>query len=232
MSRVALALLLLIIEAPAPTAPLEYRFDEVKSKVVVTHQKVETRAAKGATALAGDGVRTGMFAKATLSVPVRASRFEIASSTRVTLAGPEPGVLIVLETGRLLAIFDALTGDTQRLVATPGALLAVRGTRYGVEVDADGAASLAVFEGVVEVLPIAGERPPVRVSAGEMCDFGPKAAPQPRPMPKDLTERGWASHGAPRDEPGREPPGGMRGPDGASSPHRQAPPGGPGNPKH
>jgi hypothetical protein len=231
MNRLALALLLLVTETPVAPAPLEYRFDEVTSKVVVTHGNVETRAAAGATAIAGDSVRTGLFGKATLSVPARAARFEIFSSTRALLAGPEPGVLIVLERGRLMAIFDALTGDTQRLVATPGALLAVRGTRYGVEVDSRGAASLAVFEGTVEVLPMTGAGAPVRVGAGELCLYGPKAAPRSMPMPKDMTERGWQSHGAMRGDAGSGQ-GGMHGAEGPSAPRRQAPPSGTGGMKH
>lgn len=231
MNPLVLALLLLMTEPAAAPAPLEYRFEAVRSKVVVTHDQVETRAAAGTTALAGDAVRTGLFGKTTLAVPSRSSRFEIFSSTRVMLAGPDPGVLIVLEKGRLKAIFDKLTGDVQRLVATPGALLAVRGTRYGIEVAADGSASLAVFEGVVEVLPRAGGMVPVRVGAGELCLFGPRMAPHPMPMPRGMTEHGWTSHGAMMGGP-EAGFGGMHGPGGSPMPRPQTPPAGMGGMRH
>jgi hypothetical protein len=196
MNPLVIAVLPLIMNAAAVPAPLEYRFDAVRSKVVVTHDGIDARAAAASFALAGDAVRTSVFGRATLAVPARASRFEIHPSTRVRLAGPEPGVLVVIEKGRLQAIFDVLAGDEQRVVSTPGALLAVRGTRYGVEVDADGTASLAVFDGVVEVIPRTGTAAPVAVNAGELCLFGPRGAPQRMPMPHGMDERSWAAHGA------------------------------------
>jgi hypothetical protein len=172
-------------------APLSYRFLEVKSKVVVGHEGVERRAVVGDSGVAGDEVRTGWWGHAVVEVTERASRFEILPSTRVVLGGPEPGILVVVERGRLKAVFDALTGNQERLVATPGALLAVRGTRYGVEVAADGSATLAVFEGTVEVLPTAAGFSPTAVHAGEACRFGPQAPPQRGPLPKGVDEQGW-----------------------------------------
>lgn len=205
--------------------PLTYRFDEVKSKVLrapAADQKNEVRVEKGETAVGGDFVRTGFWASAVISVPERNARFEISSSTRARLQGDEPGVLLVLEKGKLKAIFDALTGGpaVERRVSAPGAMLAVRGTRYGVEVGDDGQTLLAVFEGTVEVIPSAPGLAPARIKADEFCFFGPRLAPRPRPMMgSGMTEKAWG-----RREAG-PPPGG---PDGR--PGGQGQQGGPGQP--
>jgi hypothetical protein len=147
---------LVLAQEPAKR-PLEYRFDEVKSKVLRSAGGDESRAARvaaGDLAEAGDSVRTGLFGRTLLSVPERAVRFEVFSSTRVRLAGPEPGVLLVLESGRLKAAFDAFTGASEeRRVAAPGALLAVRGTRYGLEASPDGRVDSRRFRGNGRGLP-------------------------------------------------------------------------------
>ncbi|MBK6406482.1 MAG: hypothetical protein IPF66_16415 [Holophagales bacterium] len=131
-----------LAEAPSGER-LAYRFDEVKSKVVRVPGGDEERGVRvsaGDPAESGDVVKTGLFGRTVLAVPDRAARFEVFSSTRVRLAGGEPGVLLVLEKGRLKAAFDAFTGASEaRRVAAPGALLAVRGTRYGLEVAGSGA---------------------------------------------------------------------------------------------
>jgi ferric-dicitrate binding protein FerR (iron transport regulator) len=78
-------------------------------------------------------------------------------------------VLLEIERGSVRGIFGALVGgdDRERLVTTPSAVLAVRGTDYGVEVEKDGDTSVAVFEGIVEVRDTAGVGEAVRVSAGQ-----------------------------------------------------------------
>jgi ferric-dicitrate binding protein FerR (iron transport regulator) len=194
----ALAVAALAVAALAVAeAPFRYRFDEVKSKVMRApggDAKLENRVQAGETAEAGDVVWTGWLGRAVVVVPERASRFEIEASTRVRLASGEPGVLLVLEKGRLRAFFDALAGggDVERRIATPGALLAVRGTRYGVEVRGDGEALLAVFEGTVEVIPTAGDFPKVRVGPGQACLFGPRRAPRSAPMREmGMDEHSW-----------------------------------------
>ncbi len=168
--------------AQAPSGErLAYRFEEVKSKVLRSpggDESRDVRVAAGDPAEAGDVVKTGFFGRTVLAVPDRAARFEVFSSTRVRLAGGEPGVLLVLEKGRLKAAFDAFTGASEaRRVAAPGALLAVRGTRYGLETGPGGDSVLAVFEGTVEVFP-AGGAPSLRVERDEYCAFGPKTPPR------------------------------------------------------
>ena len=183
-------------------APLEYRFAEVKSAVHLRHLEAERHVKAGETGVAGDEVRTGWRGRAVVEVASHAARFEILSSTRARLGGPQPGVLLVLERGGLKAVFDAITGSDDRLVATPGALLAVRGTRYGVEVAGDGRAVVAVFAGTVEVRPTTPGFPVTAVAAGETCRFGPRTPPHRALLPQGASEDNWRGLGAPAGSPG------------------------------
>lgn len=207
----ALAATGLVLGAEPSSGRLAYRFEEVKSKVLrapAGDGEREARVVAGDAAEEGDGVRTGFFGRALLSVPSRAARFELSSSTRVRLAGPEPGVLLVLESGRLKAVFDAFTGSSEeRRVAAPGALLAVRGTRYGLEVLGRDETALAVFEGTVEVFPEGG-KPSFRVDRDEYCVFGRTAAPRKGRMSEaGMSEKSWGSRGAGMSAAGGGSPG-------------------------
>ena len=184
------------VSGAAPSPVQEYRFEAVTSKVMVVHQGTKRRAEAGDSAWAGDEVTTSWRGRATVGVPESAARFEVAPGSTVRLAGPEPGILVVLERGSLKAVFDALAGRRERLVATPGALLAVRGTRYAVRVDHDGNATLAVFSGRVDVMPRDPGLAPVSVTGGELCWFGPRRAPRRGPLPPTLDEGSWDRHGA------------------------------------
>ncbi len=188
-----------LAEQPAGL-PVVYRFDEVKSKMMrlpgADPKSEEVKAKAGDAAAAGDTVRTGFWGRAILSVPDRACRFEVFSSTRVRLAGGEPGVILFLESGRLEAFFDKFTGAAEeRRVAAPGALLVVRGTRYGVETGAGEQSTLAVFEGTVEVLPKAPGARRLLVGPGEYGVFGPKISPRKGAIAPGADERSWRSRG-------------------------------------
>ena len=191
-----LAFVLLQAMGPGPGA-LSYRFDEVKRSVYRSPEgdkSRELRVAKGEAAASGDLVRTGWLSQTVISVPERKARFEVFSNTQVRLAGSEPGVLVILDKGRIKAFFQALVEGSreERRVAVPGALLAVRGTRYGVEVDKDGRSTLVVFEGVVEVLRSAPNSEPIRVKAGEWSTFGPNASPKIELMrTRGFEEKTW-----------------------------------------
>ncbi|KDA54559.1 hypothetical protein EG19_10355 [Thermoanaerobaculum aquaticum] len=187
--------LCLLLLAEPSAGPLEYRFAEVKSKVIITHGQTERRAQVGTVALAGDRVRTGWFGRAVIEVPTRGSRFELFPLTQAVLAGEQPGVLIELKRGRLWAVFEAITGQEERLVATPGAILAVRGTAYGLEVDRSANVELAVFEGTVEVRSSLPEVPPLLVPAGHFCTFSPARQPFSRPMPQGMSPEMWRHGG-------------------------------------
>ena len=189
-----------ILAAIEPGTPV-YRFDEVKSKVLRApggDEAAEVRVAAGEVAAAGDLVRTGFWGKAVLSVPERKARFEISSNTRARLAAGTPAVLLTVERGRIKAFFEALTDGSAdaRTVAAPGALLAVRGTRYGLEVAKDGRSLLAVFEGTVEVRSMKAGAAPLLVRADEACTFGPMAEPHSVPMRSmGMSEHSWGVHG-------------------------------------
>ena len=191
-----LAFTLLQATAPVPEV-LAYRFDEVKRTVYLQpggEKAKEVRAVKGAPAASGDAVRTGWLGQTILSVLERRSRFEVFADTQVQLASGEPGVLLVVQRGRIKAIFQALVDGRQeeRRVAVPGALLAVRGTKYGVEVTKDGTTTLAVFEGVVEVIGQGPHTEPIRVKAGEWSTFGPGMAAKVETMrATGFEERTW-----------------------------------------
>ncbi|MDR3682895.1 MAG: FecR family protein [Geothrix sp.] len=217
-----LAFVLLQAPAPGPEA-LAYRFDEVKHSVhrwPGGDKGKEVKVAPGDGASSGDLVRTGWWGQTVISVPDRQSRFEVYANTQVRLAGGEPGVLLVLEQGRIKAFFQVLVGGSppERQVAVPGALLAVRGTRYGVEVDKGGKSTLAVFEGVVEILRRDPHAEPVRVKAGEWSVFGPGLSPRVEPMAvRGFEEKTWnqgmrpdGSMGSGGMSSGSPMPGGMR----------------------
>ncbi len=194
-----LAFTLLQATAPEPL-PLTYRFDEVKRSVQrwpAGDKAKEIKVVQGDAASPGDGVRTGWWSQTMISVPDRNSRFEVYANTQVRLAGGEPGVLLVLDKGRIKAFFQVLVGGSQmeRQVAVPGALLAVRGTRYGVEVDKNGKSTLAVFEGVVEILRREPPSEPVQVKAGEWSVFGPGLLPKVQPMNARGFEEGTWNQG-------------------------------------
>lgn len=190
--------------------PIDYRFERVRNKVVVASGSTEIRASAGTVARGGDRVRAGWFGYALFEAPRYAARFELFAGSDVTLGAAAPGVILSLERGRLKAVFDKLTGNEPRMVRTPGALLAVRGTRYGVEVGRGGEADLVVFDGVVEVSsPLSAQ--PLFVRAGEACHYGAKTPPVSMPMRRGMTEDMWQQHGAGMGGGGMNRDGGMDG---------------------
>ena len=219
MKTIIAWLLTLVAAAAAPQqSSVDYRFDAVKRKVTLN----ETVAvAKGQHAKSGDAVETGWFSYALIASPGYKAKFEIFSGTSVTLADGSAGVILSVERGRIRAAFDKILGSEPRVVKTPGALLAVRGTQFDVEIDAHGDTLVDVFEGVVEVQsPLRME--PIFVRAGEQSLYGRRREPSVRPMPQDRRDRGPghqprqphapddmhapADHGMPRDPHGDRPP--------------------------
>jgi hypothetical protein len=181
---VASLIALSVAGSAAAQQTVDYRFDDVKRRVVVTNAGHEIRAAKGHHAQSGALVQTGWFSYALIAAEHYRAKFEIFSATDVKLAAGEPGVILSLERGRIRAAFDKITGNEPRVVQTPGALLAVRGTKYDVQVDTAGHTTVDVWEGTVEVR--SKQRPePVLVHAGEESIFGRSEPPIVRPMPDD-----------------------------------------------
>jgi hypothetical protein len=182
--KTLLASLAMLTAAAATTttsSPVGYRFDDVKRNVTLKTAKLESPAAKGSRAQSGDRVHTGFFSYALIAAEPQRAKFEIFGSTDVQLAGGAPGVILSVERGRIHAMFDKITGSEPRIVQTPGALLAVRGTQYNVEVDGAGKTTVDVFEGTVEIRsPLRPE--PFLVHAGETSIFTRRDPPPDHPI--------------------------------------------------
>ena len=190
MKNVIACLFALAATGVLPT-PVDYRFDEVKRNVTLTKAAAtqEIKVDRGALAHGGDKVNTGFFSYALIAADHYHAKFEIFSSTKVQLASDTPGVILSLERGRLRAMFDKITGTEPRIVQTPGALLAVRGTKYDVEVDTAGRTTVDVWEGTVELQsPLMHQ--PVFVHAGEESVFGRHEVPPPQAHPIPDARRG------------------------------------------
>jgi len=212
MKQLFAGLIALSVAASAvPQQPVEYRFDEVKRTVTLTTPKQTKQVNRGQRAQSGDVVQTGWFSYALIASERYRAKFEIFSSTDVKLASGAPGVILSLERGKLHAIFDKITGNEPRVVQTPGALLAVRGTQYDAEVDKDGKTTLRVTEGTVEVRSDV-RKEPIFIHAGEMATYDRHEAPVPRPTPKNGGPDAGHRSGPGPDDHGRGDHGGQHAP--------------------
>lgn len=234
MKRIAIATLLtaastsllVLAQTTPPATPLSYRFDDVRRTVTVASANKEQNASKGFRAVSGDKVHTGWFSYALIASEQHKAKFELFSSTDVELAGGSPGVILTVNRGKLHAIFDKVTGNEPRVVSTPGALLAVRGTQYTVDVNDKGETTLDVTEGTVEVRsPLKPE--PFFVRAGEAANFSRRVPPNVHPSPRgpngDHPPNGQGGRG-PNGRPGDD----HNGPPRPGDPSQGGPGGGPG----
>jgi hypothetical protein len=176
-------------EAPAV---LEYDVVAVKRELLLETNDGERALQAGDHAHSGDVLRTASRSRAELSVTEYSARFVVSSKTSFRLAHDRPGVLLEIERGSLRAIFGKLSeGDTrERLISTPSAVLAVRGTDYGVEVEKDGDTSVTVFEGIVEVRDVGGIGEKTLVPAGQWTRVKRGKAPS-TPKPHGLSSHDW-----------------------------------------
>jgi hypothetical protein len=173
-------------------ATLDYDVVTVKRHLLLESSGGEEKVSAGDRLHSCDALRTGSRSKAELEATDLAARFVIASKTRFKLAHDKPGVLLEVERGSLRAIFGKLPDGDQRerLVTTPSAVLAVRGTEYGIEVEKDGDTSVAVFEGTVEVWDPRGIGDRVRVQAGQSTRIRRGKAPS-SPKQHGLSSQDW-----------------------------------------
>lgn len=192
---------------PAKELP-SYQLTAVERKLFREVPAPEAPLAMGEAVAAGDVLRTGSRSSAEITCPAAMSRFRLGAKTRATLASDAPGVLLDLEEGRVHALFDKLNESArQRLVVTPSAVLAVRGTEYGVEVNGKGTTMVVVFSGEVEVVDRDHVGEPVRVGPGQYTEvrLGKSAA---APIPHRMGPGQW-DQGSRPDEPapmkGRSP---------------------------
>ncbi|HPA81420.1 MAG TPA: FecR family protein [Thermoanaerobaculales bacterium] len=198
--------------------PPSYQLSAVERKLFRDLPAPETQLDSGAPIAAGDRLRTGARSSADILCPEAAARFRIAAKTRARLASETPGVLLELEEGRLRALFEKLTGSSrERLVTTPSAVLAVRGTEYGVEVDAKGNTTVTVFEGEVELVDVGRQGEPVRIGPGQYTRVRRGQPAQP-PRPHEMTTHDWERGGRPDQPPPMAGPGFGAGGDGGSGP--------------
>ncbi len=197
MNAIVLMATAVLAAQVASPPPLAFTIEAVKGKVVLTHAGSSRRATAGAAAQPGDELRTDSRGRALLAVNDRASRFEVYPDGELQLAGPDPGVLVVLRRGRVKAYFEPGGGPEERLIGAPGGNVVAHDARCGLEVDADGNGVLVVFAGSAEVRPIIVNLPPLRVGPGELCRFGPRIPPSRTALPRGFTEEGWDRSGAP-----------------------------------
>lgn len=172
MRTITLIALLLVSIPPIAThseeaASVNYEIVAVDGKLFLEAEPEAQRLQVGDRAVSGDRLRTGSSTTAAIGVPSHTTVFRLAAKTSCTLAHDRPGVLLHVEKGRVRAMFGSFTGSGPRLVTTPSAVLAVRGTEYGLRVKKNGDTQIVVFDGVVEVSDSAGESPPIRVEAGQ-----------------------------------------------------------------
>lgn len=186
-----------------------YELTAVERKLFRELPAPEVSLAQGEAIAAGDLLRTGSRSSADISCSDALARFRLGAKTRARLASDAPGVLLDVEEGRLHALFGKLTGAaSERVVLTPSAVLAVRGTEYGVEVDAKATTTVVVFSGEVEVIDRGRIGAPVLVGAGQYTEVRRGEPAQP-PIPHQMGPGHW-DQGRRPDEPA---PMGSRDPD-------------------
>lgn len=187
--------------ADEPAAVPSYRLTSVERKLVREEPAPKSELESGSPVSAGDLLHTGSRSLAEILCPEAASRFRLGPKTTARLASDAPGVLLELEEGRLHALFERLTGrSVDRIVTTPSAVLAVRGTEYGVEVDRKATTTVVVFSGEVEVVDSGRVGAPVRVTRGQYTEIRAGEAPMP-PIPHQMRPEHW-DQGYRPDEPG------------------------------
>jgi len=191
------AILIALIGMSTPTAAIDegaetitYEVVRVEGKLFLGAEPEEQRLSVGDQAVSGDRLRTGSSSAAAIGVPSHTAVFRLQAKTSCTLAHDRPGVLLHLEKGRLRALFGSYTGTDPRLVTTPSAVLAVRGTEYGLRVKKNGDTEIVVFSGVVEVNDPSGTNPPIRVEAGQQSRIK-TGQPARAPAPHRITPNDW-----------------------------------------
>ena len=113
------------------------------------------------------------------------SEIIVQPHTRLVVKEPAPGKWDALEIllGRVRAYIRKRTGGAPPFqMGTPSAVIAVRGTRFDVEVNGRGVSEVDVFDGLVEVASSTIPGSSVLVSPGFSTRVGMGTAPEP-PVP-------------------------------------------------
>jgi hypothetical protein len=122
------------------------------------------RADEGDALAAGDRIRTGDDGRAEIALEGSTVRLYPNSLLRLPETS-EPGTTAV-EMDRGGSLFDVLHRGETFEVHTPEVVVSVKGTRFGVGVEADESAAVAVYRGVVGVRPGAGDASETLVHEG------------------------------------------------------------------
>lgn len=180
------------IESRPGDESIPYTVMTVKRKLMREVAGASERLDAGAELRSGDLLRTGWLSEADIAAPAHGAVFHLAAHTRVRLAYDRAGVLLEVNRGRLRALFETILDEDspQRVVITPSAILAVRGTEYGVRVDAGGHTTVVVLAGVVEVVDLARRGDAVAVGEGFYTTIAPGGQPAV-PRAHQLDRRGW-----------------------------------------
>jgi hypothetical protein len=178
--------------AETGTPVLSYEVASVTSELLREAPEPVVELGAGERLRAGSILVTGRRSAAEIQCEGYATRFHLGAKTRVKLAEGVPGLLLHLERGRVRGVFDALDTDEppERIVTTPSALLAVRGTEYALEVGRSGDTTVVVFDGVVEVFDRDRKEAPVRVTQGHTVRVR-RGKPPGRPTTHELTREEW-----------------------------------------
>lgn len=113
------------------------------------------------------------------------SEILVQPHSRLVVREPAPGNWNAVEImlGRVRAYIRKRTGGAPPFqMGTPSAVIAVRGTRFDVEVNGHGVSEVDVFDGLVEVASASVPGPSVLVSPGFSTRVGMGTAPEP-PVP-------------------------------------------------
>jgi FecR protein len=113
------------------------------------------------------------------------SEILVQPHTRLVVSEPAPGNWNAVEIflGRIRAYIRKRTGGAPPFqMGTPSAVIAVRGTRFDVEVNGRGVSEVDVFDGLVEVASATTPGSSVLVSPGFSTRVGMGSSPEP-PVP-------------------------------------------------
>ena len=139
---------------------------------------------RGQVLPAGTTIETG---EGRLVLVLRADESEVLVQphTRLIVSEPAPGSWNAVEVllGRVRAYIRKRTGGAPPFqMGTPSAVIAVRGTRFDVEVNGRGVSEVDVFDGLVEVASATTPGASVLVSPGFSTRVGIGTPPEP-PVP-------------------------------------------------
>jgi hypothetical protein len=171
-------------------ASFEYAVTDVKRVFVRVDDDAEHQLTTGEIVLSGHRLRTGARSSADLQVDELNAQFHLSAKTSCRLAKGTPGVLLEVDRGSARGSFGPLTDNRERLVVTPSAVLAVRGTEYGVSVDKKGTTTVTVFSGLVELRSHQPDIEAVQLRAGQASRIR-REQPPAAPWAHGMTTRDW-----------------------------------------